>query len=84
MRVGWLWADLSDVWAGALVQINIIRDGLPRTRLLLAGATHTRAVMRTITAHLCDYERGRGRMCRVSIRAQIDAMLKVSIQATSW
>ena len=84
MCVGWLWADLSDVWAGALVQINIIRDGLLRTRLLLAGAAHTRAVIRTITAHVCDCERRRGRMCRVSIRAQIDAMLKAPIQATSW
>lgn len=26
--VGWLWADLSDVWAEALVQTNTVRDGL--------------------------------------------------------
>ena len=58
------WADLSDVWAGALVQTNTVRDGLPSTALLLAGAAHTRAVMRTITAHLRDSARGRGRMCR--------------------
>ena len=63
-RVGWLWADLSDVWAGMLVQTNTIRDGLLRTALLLAGAAHTRAVMRTITAHLCDSVRGGERMCR--------------------
>lgn len=50
------WADLSDVWAGALVQTNIVRNGLVRTALLLAGAAHTRAVMRIITAHLCDAE----------------------------
>ena len=29
VRVGWLWADLSDLWAGALVQTNSVRDGLP-------------------------------------------------------
>ena len=58
------WADLSDVWVGALVQTNTVRYGLPRTALLLAGAAHTRAVMRIITAHLCDSSRGRGRMCR--------------------
>ena len=81
--VGWFWGDLSDVWAGALVQTNTVRDGLPRTASLLAGAAHTRAVIRTITAHLCDSVRRRGRMCRAPIRAQIDAMLKASIQATS-
>ena len=64
VRVGWLWADLSDVWVRALVQTNTVRDGLPRTALLLAGAAHTRAVIRIITAHLCNYVRGRGRMCR--------------------
>ena len=66
---GGLWADLSDLWAGALVQTNSVRDGLPRTALLLAGAAHTRAVMRVITAHLCDSARGCGRMCRVWVRA---------------
>ena len=66
--LGWFWADLSDVWAGALVQTNTVRDGLPSTALLLAGAAHTRAVMRTITAHLCDSVRGRGRMCRAWAR----------------
>ena len=81
VRVGWLWADLSDVWAEALVQTNSIRDALPRTALLLAGAAHTRAVMRIITAHLCDSVRGRGRMCRAPIRAQIAAMLSAPIQA---
>ena len=75
------WADLSDVWVGALVQTNTVRDGLPRTALLLAGAAHTRAVMCIITAHLCDSARGRGRMCRVSISTQIAAMLSAPIQA---
>ena len=75
------WADLSDVWAGTLVQTNTVRDGLPRTALLLAGASHTRAVMRIITAHLCDCVCGRGRMCRAPIRAQIAAMLSAPIQA---
>lgn len=78
--VGWLWADLSDIWAGVLVQTNSVRDGLQRTTLLLAGAAHTRAVMCTITAHLCDCERGCGRMCRVSITAQIAAALSASIR----
>ena len=58
------WADLSDVWVGALVQTNTVRNKLARTGSLLVGAAHTRAVMRTITAHLCDCERGCGRMCR--------------------
>lgn len=62
------WADLSDVWAGALVQTNTVRDGLPSTALLLAGAAHTRAVMRIITAHLCDWVCARGRMCRAWAR----------------
>ena len=62
-RVGWFWADLSDVWVWALVQTNTVRYGLARTASLLAGATHTRAVMRIITAHLCDSVRGCGRMC---------------------
>ena len=59
-----LWADLSDAWARALVQTNTIRNGLVRTAPLLTGAAHTRAVVRIITAHLCDSVRGRGRMCR--------------------
>ena len=79
--VGWFWGDLSDVWAGALVQINTVRDELERTAPLLTGAAHTRAVMRIITAHLCDCERGRGRMCRASISTQIAAMLSAPIQA---
>ena len=62
--VGWLWADLSDVWAGVLVQTNTVRYGLARTASLPAGAAHTRAVMRIITAHLCDCVRRHGRMCR--------------------
>ena len=78
---GWLWADLSDVWVGALVQTNTVRDGLPRTASLLAGAAHTRAVIRTITAHLCDSVRRRGRMCRAPISTQIAAMLSAPIQA---
>ena len=52
------------MWAGALVQTNNVQYRLVRTALLLAGAAHTRAVMRIITAHLCDCERGCGRMCR--------------------
>ena len=73
VRVGWLWADLSDVWARALVQTNSVRYGLARTASLLAGAAHTRAVMRIMTAHLCDYERGRGRMCRAWARTSSTA-----------
>ena len=64
VRVGWFWGDLSDVWVGTLVQTNTIRHRLKRTTLLLAGAAHTRAVMWIITAHLCDCDRGHGRMCR--------------------
>ena len=67
--VGWLWGDLSDVWAGALVQTNSVRYGLARTASLLARAAHTRAVMRIITAHLCDSLRRCGRMCRAWVRA---------------
>jgi len=69
VRVGWLWADLSDVWVGMLVQTNNVRYKLARNASLLAGAAHTRAVMRTVTAHLCDSVRGRGRMCRAWARA---------------
>lgn len=29
VRVVWFWGDLSDLWARALVQTNIVRDGLP-------------------------------------------------------
>lgn len=79
--LGWFWADLSDVWVGALVQTNIVRNGLVRTASLLAGAAHTRAVMRVITAHLCDSVRRRGRMCRASISTQTAAMLSAPIQA---
>ena len=60
------WADLSDVLAPTLVQTNTIRNGLVRIGSLLVGAAHTRAVMRIITAHLCDCVRGCGRMCRAS------------------
>ena len=56
VRLRRFWADLSDVWAGALVQTNNVQYRLVRTALLLARATHTRAVMRIITAHLCDAE----------------------------
>lgn len=80
VRLRRFWADLSDVWVWALVQTNTVRDGLPSTALLLAGAAHTRAAMRIITAHLCDSMRGRGRMCRVSITAQIAAALSASIR----
>ena len=62
------WADLSDLWVGALVQTNSVRDGLARTAPLLTGAAHTRAVMRVITAHLCNSVCGRGRMCRAWAR----------------
>ena len=63
-----LWPDLSDVWARALVQTNTVRYRLVRTVSLLAGAAHTRAVMWIISAHLCDSDRGRGRMCRAWAR----------------
>ena len=81
VRLRRFWADLSDVWTGVSVQTNTVRNGLVRTASLLAGAAHTRAVMRIITAHLCDSARGRGRMCRASISTQIAAMLSVPIQA---
>ena len=68
VRLRRFWADLSDVWMGALVQTNTVRDELERTAPLLTGAAHTRAVMRIITAHLCDSVRGRGRMCRTGAR----------------
>ena len=68
VRMGWFWGDLSDIWVWALGQTNSVRNGLPRTALLLAGAAHTRAVMRIITAHLCDSVRRRGRMCRAWAR----------------
>ena len=68
VRLRLFWADLSDVWAGALVQTNTVRDELERTAPLLTGAAHTRAVMWIITAHLCDSVRGRGRMCRAWAR----------------
>ena len=79
VRVGWLWGDLSDAWAGALVQTNAIRYGLARTASLPAGAAHTRAVMRTITAHLCEYERGRGRMCRAWARTSSCAYRRLAL-----
>lgn len=79
VRVGWLWADLSDVWAEKLVQANTVRDGLPRTAPLLAGAAHTRAVMRIITAHSCDYVRGRGRMCRARARTSSLAYRRLAL-----
>ena len=66
--VGLLWADLSDMLATALVQTNSVRYRLVRTASLLAGAAHTRAVMRIITAHLCDSVRKLGRMCRAWAR----------------
>jgi len=81
VRVVWFWADLSDVWAGMLVQTNAVRNGLVRTGSLLVGTAHTRAVMRIITAHLCDCVRRPGRMCRASIGTQIEATLSASIQA---
>lgn len=79
VRMGWFWGDLSDVWAGVLVQTNSVRDGLPRTALLLAGAAHTRAAMRIITAHLCDCERGCGRMCRVRARTSSCAYRRLAL-----
>ena len=68
VRLRRFWADLSDVWTGVSVQTNTVRNGLVRTASLLAGAAHTRAVMRIITAHLCDSVRGCGRMCRARAR----------------
>ena len=77
----WFYADLSDVWVWALVQTNTVRNGLVRTASLLAGAAHTRAMMRITTAHLCDCVRWPGRMCRALIGTQIAATLSASIQA---
>ena len=68
VRLRRFWTDLSDVWVWALVQTNIVRNGLVRTASLLAGAAHTRAVMSIISAHLCDSVRGGGRMCRAWAR----------------
>ena len=79
VRVDWLWADSSDVWAGTLVQTNTVRDGLPQTALLLAGAAHTRAVIRIITAHLCDSVCGRGRMCRAWARTSSCAYRRLAL-----
>lgn len=79
VRLGWLWADLSDVWAGALVQTNNVRYRLVRTASLLAGAAHTRAVMRTIIAHLCDCVRGCGRMCRAWARTSSCAFRRLAL-----
>ena len=69
VRLRRFWADLSDVLAPTLVQTNTIRNGLVRIGSLLVGAAHTRAVMRIITAHLCDCVRGCGRMCMAWARA---------------
>ena len=66
---------------GAMVQTNSVRYRSERTALLIAGASHTRAVMCIMTAHSCDSMRGRGRMCRASISTQIAAMLSAPIQA---
>ena len=79
VRVGWFWGDLSDVWERALVQTNTVRYELPRTTLLLAGAAHTRAVMRIITAHLCDCEHGCGRTCRAWVRASSCAYRRLAL-----
>ena len=68
VRLRRFWDDLSDMLATALVQTNTVRDELERTAPLLTGAAHTRAVMRIITAHLCDSVRGCGRMCRARAR----------------
>ena len=73
------WADLSDVWVVALVQTNNVRNGLARTVLLLAVAAHTRAAMCIITAHLCDYVRGHGRMCRAQARTPSRAYRRLAL-----
>ena len=73
------WADLSDVWVGALVQTNTVRDEVECTAPLLTGATHTRAAMCTITAHLCDSVRGRGRMCRAQARTPSRAYRRLAL-----
>ena len=77
--VGWLWADLSDVWAEELVQTNAVRYGVARTGSLLVGAAHTRAVMRIITAHLCDCECRCGRMCRAWARTSSCAYRRLAL-----
>ena len=79
VRVVWFWADLSDVWAGMLVQTNAVRNGLVRTGSLLVGTAHTRAVMRIISAHLCDCVRGRGRMCRAWARTSSCAYRRLAL-----
>ena len=79
VRVGWLWANLSDMWVGALVQTNTVRDEVECTAPLLTGATHTRAAMCTITAHLCDSVRGRGRMCRAQARTPSRAYRRLAL-----
>ena len=73
------WADLSDVWVWALVQTNIVRNGLVQTASLLAGEAHTRAVMWIITAHLCDCVRGHGRMCRAWARTSSCAYRRLAM-----
>ena len=77
--MGWLRADLSDVWAGALVQTNNVQYRLVRTALLLAGAAHTRAVMRIITAHLCDWACARGKMCRARAHTSSRAYRRLAL-----
>ena len=79
VRLRRFWADLSDLWVGALVQTNSVRDGLLRTASLLAGAAHTRAVTWIITAHLCDSVRGRGRMCRAWARTSSCACRRLAL-----
>ena len=73
------WADLSDVWVRALVQTNTVRNGLVRTASLLAGAAHTRAVTRIITAHLCDCVRRHGKMCRSWARTSSCAYRRLTL-----
>lgn len=62
-----------------LVQTNTVRNGLVRTGLLLVGAAHARAVMRAITARLCDCERGCGRMCRAWARTSSCAYQRLAL-----
>lgn len=76
---GWLWADLSDVWAGVLVQTNTVRYELIRTTALPARAAHARAVMRIICAHLCDCERGCERMCSAWARTSSCAYRRLAL-----
>ena len=68
VRVGWFLGGFVRRVQAQFVQTSTIRCGAEPTVKLFAGASHTRAVMRIITAHLCDWMHARGRMCRAWAR----------------